>query len=56
MERQMTQGLRHRLSKVTPALKARFGEARHGWLPLEVNVEGERLTFTISDVPNDFLT
>jgi hypothetical protein len=52
----MTQELRHKPSMVSATFKARFGEARHGWLPLEVNVEGERLTFTISDVPNDFLT
>jgi hypothetical protein len=35
--------------------RVRFGVARNGWLPFQITV-GSRLDFTVSDVPNDFLT
>jgi|GEM_PF-1542222 len=36
-------------------MKLRFGTARNGWLPAELEADEERLAFDISYLPNDFL-
>ena len=36
-------------------MKLRFGTAKNGWLPAELEADGERFAFDISYLPNDFL-
>jgi len=37
-------------------MKLQFGHARNGWLPFELEVEGESLELVCSYLPNDFLS
>lgn len=34
-------------------LKCKFGEPEHGWLPVELSLEGQILNLDVSDVPAD---
>ena len=37
------------------SLRLKFGSAKHGWLPLTLELENKKLEFCLSYMPNDFL-
>lgn len=38
-----------------PPMKLKFGTAKNGWLPAELEADGDHFAFDVSYIPNDFL-